>query len=139
MQPSTTRRELLMASATASTIALAGCTGVFSKKLAHEVEVYNREDLAHAFSVTVTNDKENVLYQREFNLEGEQSEEGTEPFTGDPTILSVAIDDGNPTEYTWPTTYCEDKSTRSAGGVSIYQTHEGELLFEPTCNTIYAE
>ncbi|WP_197075801.1 hypothetical protein [Halostagnicola sp. A56] len=89
--------------------------------------------------MTVTNDSENVLYRREFDVAGEQSEEDTEPFTGSPTTLSVTVDDGNPTEHSWPETNCEEQGKKSAGGISVYQTHEGELLIEPTCDTNYAE
>ncbi len=135
-----TRRGLLITSGIASAIALAGCTDVLSsKELAHEVEVYNREDLAQTLSVTVTNDSGDELYQQEFNLEGEQSEEVTEPFTGSPTKISVAVDDGSLTEHSWPKTNCEEQGTRSAGGVGVYLTPENGLDIEPTCDTVYAE
>ncbi len=140
MTPSKTRRELLTAGGTASISVLTGCAGVLdSRELAHEVEVYNREKIARTLSVTVTNDGGDELYQREFTLEGERAEEDTEPFTGSPTTITVAVDNGSPSERSWPETNCEDRGKKSAGGIGVYLTAESGVQIEPTCATVYAE
>lgn len=95
--------------------------------------------MAHTISVTVKNERENVLYQQEFNLEDEESEEDTESFTGDPTIISIAVDNDSPTEHSWPKMSCEEQGKRSAGGIGVYLTPENGLVIESTCNTVYAK
>ncbi len=140
MPPSPTRRSLLAATAAVSSSALAGCANVLgSKELAHEVEVYNYTDAAHDPSVRVTDDAGDVLYSRQFHLEGNHGEEDTDPFTGVPETIVVTVGEGEPAEYDWPNVDCEDRGSRSAGGADLYITAEDGIRLEPTCDTVYAE
>lgn len=136
MRPSRTRRSLLAACGTASALALAGCSEFFnSKELAHEVEPLNLRDTAHTLTVSVKNNRDTVIYNREFKLGPEKAEEDTEPFTGTPDTITLEVDGGSPKTYPWPEPNCEG---RSAGGARITMTAE-TILVEPSCNTVYAE
>ncbi|WP_162989836.1 hypothetical protein [Natronorubrum halophilum] len=141
MELSRTRRSLLIACGTVSALALTGCIELLdSRKLAHDVEVFNRDDIAHTLAVTVTDDGQGVLYQREFDVEGEHAEEKTDPFTGTPTTVSVAVNDGSPTTYPWPDVNCkEERGIWSVGGAKVYLTSEETVHINPSCNTVYAE
>ncbi|WP_418285311.1 hypothetical protein [Halorubrum sp. DTA46] len=136
---SPSRRSLLAAGCAAAVSGLAGCTDLLgSDELAHEVEVYNRRDAAHTLSVRVEDADGDALYRRTFEIDGDRAREGTDPFTGRPRAVVVAVDDREPIEREWPDPNCEQQGTRSAGGVDVYLLPDGEVRLEPTCDTIFA-
>jgi hypothetical protein len=123
------------------TFAFAGCADFFnSKQLAHEVELFNRDDKSHNIIVRVENSSKETIYEREFHLKGGYGEEGTDPFRGTPTTVFVAVDDSSPTAYPWPDFDCEEeRGVRSAGGAIVTLSSEETIHLYPSCNTVYAE
>lgn len=134
MPPRSTRRSFLILAGSFST--LTGClTDGTRKRLAHEVEVFNERDRSQTLSIHVRSETGETLYHREFHLEANTWEEGTEPFTGTPASLTIALDGGATRQFNWPSHDCD---VISAGGADVFLLDRDEIRIEPTCNTVYA-
>lgn len=99
--------------------------------------MFNEVDRSQTLVVQVDSDTDETLYRRQFRLDPNTWEEGTEPFIGSPAIITVTFDTDETEEYRWPTPDC-DEGVKSAGGANLVLLDTHNLRIEPTCNTVYA-
>ena len=99
--PSISRRALLAGTGAVLT-AVSGCTTLSSpsnpsegESAAHWVKMYLGErDETHHVTVTITNQDEDVLFEKEYQLSdsNEADEDATFPASTDPETITVAVD-----------------------------------------------
>lgn len=100
--PSTSRRAFL---ASAALAAASGCTALGSSpRPAHTVTVYlSDRDATRDVSVSVTDESDNVLLQRDYRLsdDNEADEDAAFPESTEPSTVVVTVD-GTRFERDWP-------------------------------------
>lgn len=132
---------------------LAGCATLTGSESLSQVELNSNSESDHTIHVTVLADDGTALFDRSFDLPSNMSNEGIDPFSGDPAEIVVQIDDAEPLRSEWPEhptrlranetprTYVGEGCGSRPGdatvtGVLIFVVDSTWVGLKPTCNTV---
>ena len=134
---------------------LTGCAALTGSESLYQVELNSNSESDHTIHVDVLDADGTALFDRSFDLPSNMSNEGIDPFSGDPAEIVVRIDDAEPLRSEWPQhptrlranetprTYVGEGCGSRPGdatvtGVFIFVVDPTWVGLEPTCSTVTA-
>lgn len=95
------RRSILSSTAVLASATLSGCSTVLRGKTdQHYVDVLNGDEEPHDFTVTVTNESGEIIFEHTYHL-GPRKGDENRIIDGTPESVTVVVDDDEPVRFPW--------------------------------------